>query len=118
MKRSGYDAIVIEGKSDHPVYLWIKDGQPEIRDASRIWGMEVALTEKAIRKDLQAERDRIGVAESVPVHEMSGRKARMLYQVGLWRHLPNYLGLCLFVPWSNEQVTAAVETITGWPISS
>jgi len=65
-----------------------------------------------------AEWDRIGVAESVPVYEMSGRKARMLYQVGLWRHLPNYLGLCLFVPWSNEQVTAAVEAITGWPISS
>jgi aldehyde:ferredoxin oxidoreductase len=42
----------------------------------------------------------------------------MLYQVGLWRHLANYLGPCLFVPWSNEQVTAAVEAITGWPMSS
>jgi aldehyde:ferredoxin oxidoreductase len=65
-----------------------------------------------------AEWDRIGLAESVPVYEMSGRKARMLYQVGLWRHLANYLGLCLFLPWSNEQVTAAVEAITGWPMSS
>ncbi len=65
-----------------------------------------------------SEWDRIGLAESVPVYEMSGRKARMLYQVGLWRHLANYLGLCLFVPWSNEQVTAAVEAITGWPMSS
>jgi aldehyde:ferredoxin oxidoreductase len=65
-----------------------------------------------------SEWDRIGLAESVPVYEMSGRKARMLYQVGLWRHLANYLGLCLFLPWSNEQVTAAVEAITGWPMSS
>ena len=65
-----------------------------------------------------SEWDRIGLAESVPVYEMSGRKARMLYQVGLWRHLGNYLGLCLFLPWSNEQVTAAVEAITGWPMSS
>ncbi len=65
-----------------------------------------------------SEWDRIGLAESVPVYEMSGRKARMLYQVGLWRHLPNYLGLCIFLPWSNEQVTAAVEAITGWPMSS
>ena len=65
-----------------------------------------------------AEWDRIGLAESVPVYEMSGRKARMLYEVGLWRHLANSLGLCLFVPWSNEQVTQAVEAITGWPMSS
>ncbi len=65
-----------------------------------------------------AEWDWIGLAESVPVYEMSGRKARMLYQVGLWRHLGNYLVLCLFVPWSNEQITQAVEAITGWPMSS
>jgi aldehyde:ferredoxin oxidoreductase len=64
------------------------------------------------------EWDRIGLAESVPVYEMSGRKARMLYQVGMWRHLANYIGLCLFVPWTNEQVTQAVEAITGWPMSS
>jgi len=65
-----------------------------------------------------AEWERIGLAESVPVYEMSGRKARMLYEVGLWRHLANSIGLCLFVPWSNEQVTQAVEAITGWPMSS
>jgi len=65
-----------------------------------------------------AEWDRIGLAESVPVYEMSGRKARMLYEVGLWRHMCNYVGLCLFVPWSNEQITQAVEAITGWPMSS
>ena len=65
-----------------------------------------------------AEWDRIGPAESVPVYEMSGRKARMLYQLGLWRNMGNYLGLCLFVPWSNEQITQAVEAVTGWPMSS
>jgi aldehyde:ferredoxin oxidoreductase len=65
-----------------------------------------------------AEWDRIGLAESVPVYEMSGRKARMLYQVGMGRHLANSIGLCLFVPWSDEQVTQALEAITGWPMSS
>jgi aldehyde:ferredoxin oxidoreductase len=65
-----------------------------------------------------AEWDRIGLAESVPVYEMSGRKARMLYQVGMWRHLPNHIGLCVFVPWSNEQVIQALEAITGWPVGS
>ncbi len=65
-----------------------------------------------------AEWEWIGLAESIPVYEMSGRKARMLYQVGMWRHLANYIGLCLFVPWGNEQVTQAMEAITGWPMSS
>ncbi len=65
-----------------------------------------------------AEWERIGYAESVPVYELSGRKARMLYQVGLWRHLPNYLGLCLFVPWENEHIVKAVEAVTGWPMST
>lgn len=65
-----------------------------------------------------AEWERIGHAESVPVYELSGRKARMLYQVGLWRHLPNYLGLCLFVPWENEHIVEGVRAVTGWPMST
>ena len=52
LKRAGYDAIIVEGKAEKPVYLWIKDGEAEIRDASRLWGLEVADTEKAIHKEL------------------------------------------------------------------
>lgn len=59
----------------------------------------------------------IDVATSIPNEELSPRKARMVYHLGLWRHLPNYLGLCLFVPWSFKQVSEAVEAVTGWPTS-
>ncbi|HUT83357.1 MAG TPA: aldehyde ferredoxin oxidoreductase N-terminal domain-containing protein [Thermodesulfobacteriota bacterium] len=38
LKFAGYDAIVIQGKSDKPVYIWIEDGNAEIRDASFLWG--------------------------------------------------------------------------------
>jgi aldehyde:ferredoxin oxidoreductase len=61
--------------------------------------------------------DSIDVAESMPNTELSPRKARMLYHVGLWRQLGNYLGLCIFVPWSYRQITEAMEAITGWPMS-
>ena len=57
------------------------------------------------------------LAETIPSTELSPRKARMLYQVGLWRQMVNYLGLCLFVPWSQEQIREAMEHITGWPVS-
>ena len=59
----------------------------------------------------------IDVAESLPTSELSPRKARMLYHVGLWRQMGNYLGVCLFVPWSGKQLRDAMEFITGWPMS-
>ena len=62
--------------------------------------------------------EKIGLAESIPVSEMSPRKARMLYQVGLGRQLGNYLGICFFLPWNDRQLKEALEYITGWPMSS
>ena len=40
LKKAGYDAVFISGASDKPVYLWIKDGKAEIRDASKLWGKD------------------------------------------------------------------------------
>ncbi|MCF8068173.1 MAG: aldehyde ferredoxin oxidoreductase family protein [Desulfobacterales bacterium] len=39
-KKSGYDGIVVTGKADTPVYLWIHDDGVEIRDAQNIWGKD------------------------------------------------------------------------------
>lgn len=39
-KKCGYDAIVIKGKSDSPVYINIHDEKVEIKDASHIWGKD------------------------------------------------------------------------------
>ncbi len=52
LKRAGFDAIIIEGKAKKPVYLWVHDGEPEIRDAGHLWGKETLETEKAIRAEL------------------------------------------------------------------
>ncbi len=41
LRRAGYDAIIIEGQSNKPVYLWVHDNRVEIRDAAEIWGAEV-----------------------------------------------------------------------------
>lgn len=59
----------------------------------------------------------IDIMESVLSTELSPRKARILYLLGLWRHVPNYIGLCLFIPWSQKQLIEAMECITGWPMS-
>ncbi len=36
LKHAGYDAIIVEGKAEKPVYLWIHDGEASIRDASHL----------------------------------------------------------------------------------
>ena len=39
IKLAGWDAVVLEGASDHPVYLNIVDDKVEIKDAGFVWGM-------------------------------------------------------------------------------
>ena len=55
LKFAGYDALIVEGQSATPVYLWIKDDKVEIRDASALWGMTVADTTEALRADTDHE---------------------------------------------------------------
>jgi aldehyde:ferredoxin oxidoreductase len=38
LKKAGFDGVVIEGRASRPVYLWIHDGEAELRDASSLWG--------------------------------------------------------------------------------
>ena len=65
MRRAGYDAIIIEGQSQTPVYLAIKDDVVEIRDASHLWGKLSADVEAAIKTEMDDKFTRvaqIGVA--------------------------------------------------------
>ena len=39
LKRTGFDAIIIEGAAQNPCYLWVDDQNVELRDASALWGM-------------------------------------------------------------------------------
>lgn len=38
IKYAGYDAIILDGKSDKPVYFKIDDDKVTVEDTSRIWG--------------------------------------------------------------------------------
>ena len=40
LRRAGFDGVIVQGKSDAPVYLWIQNGKAEIRDAGPIWGKD------------------------------------------------------------------------------
>ncbi|MCS7108549.1 MAG: aldehyde ferredoxin oxidoreductase family protein [Sulfolobales archaeon] len=55
LKFAGFDAIVLEEVSQHPVYLWVHDGKVEIRDACHLWGADTHATTDAIVEELSAE---------------------------------------------------------------
>lgn len=59
LKFSGFEAIVIEGKAENPVYLWVKNGNAEIRDADHIWGKTVKETIETIKKELEEPRAKV-----------------------------------------------------------
>jgi aldehyde:ferredoxin oxidoreductase len=56
LRWAGFDHLVIKGKAAKPVYLWIHNGEIEIRDAKNVWGKSVHESQQAIRDEL-GDRD-------------------------------------------------------------
>jgi aldehyde:ferredoxin oxidoreductase len=61
LKFSGFDAVIITGKAPSPSYLWIHDGQVELRSAKNIWGLETGPAQEEIRKELKEARARVAL---------------------------------------------------------
>ncbi|MFH1086873.1 MAG: aldehyde ferredoxin oxidoreductase family protein, partial [Chloroflexota bacterium] len=55
-KRAGFDALIVEGASPKPVYLWVKDGRAELRDAAHLWGKTTKETEALVRAEVGESR--------------------------------------------------------------
>jgi aldehyde:ferredoxin oxidoreductase len=59
MRRAGFDAVVIRGQAETPVYLWVHDGEAEIRPADHLWGMTTLDCQTAVREELGESRARL-----------------------------------------------------------
>jgi aldehyde:ferredoxin oxidoreductase len=68
LKHAGYDGVVVMGKSEKPVFLWVADENVEIRDASAFWGLDTRETERLIKYSLRDE-SKISVACIGPAGE-------------------------------------------------
>jgi len=53
LKQAGYDMVIIEGKAEKPVYLWINDGNIEIKDAQHLWGKKPSEVELVIKQETE-----------------------------------------------------------------
>ncbi len=76
LKFAGFDAIVLHGRSPRPVYLWIHDGEAELRPAEHLWGRETGEAMALIREELGDER--IEVAQCGPAGERGVRFASII----------------------------------------
>jgi aldehyde:ferredoxin oxidoreductase len=61
MKQAGFDAVVVQGKADKPVYLWIHNGEAELRSAEHLWGKTTLETQEAITEELGERRARMAM---------------------------------------------------------
>ena len=52
LKFAGYDGLIIQGKSDKPVYLLIRDDTVEIRDAASLWGKGAVRVRETLKAEL------------------------------------------------------------------
>ena len=79
LKYAGYDGLIITGKSDIPVYLWICDGNILIEDAGNLWGKGTMDTQRMIK-------DSLGEAVQVlcigPAGENLVRSATIQHNIG------------------------------------
>ncbi|MFN8455058.1 MAG: aldehyde ferredoxin oxidoreductase family protein [Anaerolineae bacterium] len=58
-KRTGFDALVIHGQAEKPVYVWIRNGQIEIRSAQHLWSKDTAQVQSLIQTELGDKRIRV-----------------------------------------------------------
>lgn len=59
LKKAGYDALFVSGISEKPVYIYINDGNVEIRDASHLSGMDTKEVWEALKEETDEPRLRV-----------------------------------------------------------
>jgi len=79
LKKAGFDTIITKGSSPTPVYLYIKDGKVEIKDATHLWGKDTGTTQKIIKNELAD--DKIRIAQIGPAGENLVRFANIVNEL-------------------------------------
>jgi len=59
LKKAGFDIVIVEGASKEPVYLWIRDGEADIRSASHLWGENVPETQSILKTEVSEPGARV-----------------------------------------------------------
>ena len=64
LKFAGYDAIVVQGKSEKPVYLVLHDDTAELKDASALWGSGAIETRENLKSELGSSARIVAIGQA------------------------------------------------------
>jgi aldehyde:ferredoxin oxidoreductase len=99
LRCAGYDGVIVTGQAEKPVYLFIKDSDVEIRDASNIWGKDAketnTLLNKECRRLLNKRYSRYGEWKEpakLYIGPAGENKVRTAVVVAKWTHAAGYGG--------------------------
>ncbi len=59
LRAAGFEGVTVRGRAAAPVYLWIKDGQCEFRDARAYWGKLTGEVQDGLEQELSDKRIRV-----------------------------------------------------------
>jgi aldehyde:ferredoxin oxidoreductase len=76
MRFAGFDGIVIRGQAAQPMYLWLHDGQAELRPAGHLWGKTTSEVDDLLKRELGD--DKIEIAQCGPAGEKLSRLAAIM----------------------------------------
>jgi aldehyde:ferredoxin oxidoreductase len=52
LRFAGYDGMIIRGQASQPMYLLVRDGEAELREAAHLWGLDCYRTQETIKEEL------------------------------------------------------------------
>lgn len=87
LKFAGLDGIVITGKSEKPVYLFVSSNLAELRDASKFWGLDTYESENILKAENGNESEVITIGPAgenlVPFASVVNRKGHLAGRTGM-----------------------------------
>jgi len=79
LKFAGYDAVFFSGVSPKPVYLFVDNGQAELRDAGHLWGKDSRETDEGLKSELGGN---VAVACIGPAGERLSLISSIMHDIG------------------------------------
>src|SRR5688572_1160335 len=112
MRQNGFEALILTGRAEKPVYLLIRDGAVELRDAAHIWGVDTWKVEDALRAEHGMTEKGMSVFSIGPAGE---RKVRFAALVGDRGHVAAHNGVGAVFGAKNLKAIACARG--KWPIA-
>ena len=115
--RAGYDGLVLLGAADKPVYLVLKDGQLQFKDAAHLWGKDCFETDQILKKEWG---DKVQVTSIGPAGEKmvrfaavntDGPHARVSGRCGLGALMGSKKVKAILVQGAEEVPIADIESL-------